>query len=93
QEIYYNNITSYRQIAIAYANNTTWIANSKEQLIEIILLAEKFFRANERVKEEPRNKIILPLEIWLNSRMREKLVKKKAKGIVSQTVRDLRYKK
>ncbi|CAG8829156.1 12563_t:CDS:2, partial [Gigaspora margarita] len=42
-----NNITSYRQAAIAYTDYTTWIANSKEQLIEIISLAEEFFRAKD----------------------------------------------
>ncbi|CAG8613510.1 45365_t:CDS:2 [Gigaspora margarita] len=34
---------SYCQIAVAYANDTTWIANSKKQLIEIISIAKEFF--------------------------------------------------
>ena len=42
-----NNITRYRQAAIAYADDTTWIANSKSQLLEILKIADEFFKMND----------------------------------------------
>ena len=35
-----------RQAVVAFADNTTWIASSKEQLEEIIKIAEDFFKIN-----------------------------------------------
>ena len=35
-----------RQAVVAFADNTTWIASSKEQLKEIIKIAEDFFKIN-----------------------------------------------
>ena len=36
-----------RQAVVAFADNTTWIASSKEQLEEIIKIAEDFFKIND----------------------------------------------
>ena len=117
-----NGIISYRQAAIAYADDTMWIASSKEQLLRILEIANEFFKANDikinrsklklivmntkvreekrklifrqsKIREELKNKIVRSLGIWLNNKMRESLVIKKAKGIVSQIVKDLQYKK
>ena len=36
-----------RQAVVAFADDTTWIASSKEQLEEIIKIAEDFFKIND----------------------------------------------
>ena len=38
---------SVRQVVVAFADNTIWIASSKEQLEEIIKIAEDFFKIND----------------------------------------------
>src|SRR5437868_4389736 len=53
----------------------------------------KIFFGNAEVKAEKEKVIIKALGIWLNGRMRETLVKNKAKGIVKQLAEDLRWKK
>ena len=38
---------SWKQGVLAYTDNTTWIANSKEELTEIIKIANEFYDLND----------------------------------------------
>ena len=40
-------IQRVRQAVVTFADNTTWIASSKEQLEETIQIAEEFFKFND----------------------------------------------
>ena len=111
-----------RQAVLAYADDTTWITQSKVQMEKLIKIAEEFFHINDihingekskllvlnsevekpdryvnfcnsEVREESTNSITRFLGIWLNTKMKETLIKAKAKGIVRATVMSLYPKK
>ena len=113
---------SFRQAVVAFADDTTWIANSKEQMERIIQIAEDFFKLNdiqingkksnliivnpskpreerkirlseEWVCKEEKEKLTRFLGIWLNNKLSEKQIKRKAKEVICSTARILNMKK
>src|SRR5260364_351775 len=111
-------IHEQRQSVVAFADDTTWIALSKEQMERTIQIAEEFFRLNdiwinakkskliicntkkekeercialggEIVKEEGDSKVTRFLGIWLNCKLKESLVRAKAKEVIRATVQQL----
>ena len=111
-----------RQAVVAYADDTTWLGKSKEEMESILAIANEFFVINDiqlneskckllvmnkRKKEESeniqinrivikvakKNTVVRMLGIWLNGRLKESLVKDKAKEIIRQTALTLKWKK
>jgi ligand-binding SRPBCC domain-containing protein len=122
QNLNYTTEIKWRQATVAFADDTTWIAESKEQMEQTIEIAEEFFRFNdiqingkkskllimnsketkenrkiklgdEWIYEEDKSKITRFLGIWLNNRLKETIIRAKAKELVRSTVEGLRGKK
>src|SRR5260363_181993 len=114
----FSTILEQRQSVVAFVDDTTWIASSKEQMERTIQIAEEFFRLNDirinakkskliicntkkekkercialggkTVKEEGDSKVTRFLGIWLNCKLKESLVRAKAKEVIKATVQQL----
>src|SRR5205085_4534429 len=64
-----------RQAVVAFADDTTWIANSKEQLEEIIKISEDFFKIND-IQINPSKSRLITINAKSNIEERKVIVDK-----------------
>ncbi|CAG8836516.1 19221_t:CDS:2, partial [Gigaspora margarita] len=76
--------TWFRQAVIAYADNTTRLANSKEQLKKTLRVAKDFYILNDFQINIAKSKLLVinSLRVWLSKKAQDMLTKNRAKGVV-----------
>ena len=111
-----------KQAAIAFADDTTWVARSKKEMDRIIQISQRFFKANDiqinskksklivmnpkklreersivinedQVKAEKAGSLARLLGVWLEARVNEQPIAKKADQVIKNLVRVLQRKK